>query len=53
MDKEHYHSLTQCTEQQLEDAYKKYKIIFPYLENEKTVQQISEETKLSIRIIQY
>ncbi|MED1305534.1 transposase [[Bacillus thuringiensis] serovar konkukian] len=53
MDKKHYHSLTQCTDQQLEDAYKKYKIIFPYLENEKTVQQISNETKLSIRIIQY
>ena len=37
----------------MEDAYKKYEIIFSYLEKEKSVQQISEETKLSIRIIQY
>ncbi|MEI4617990.1 hypothetical protein [Bacillus cereus] len=37
----------------MKDAYKKYKVIFPYLEKEKTVQQISKETTLSIRIIQY
>ncbi|CAI9395446.1 hypothetical protein ABW02_23840 [Niallia circulans] len=46
-------SLTQCTEIQLEEAHRKYLIIYPYLQKPKYLEKISVEENISIRTLRY
>lgn len=46
-------SLTQCTEVQLEEANRKYLIIYPYLRESKSLEIISDEENISIRTLRY
>jgi len=46
-------SLTQCTEIQLEEAHRKYLIIYPYLQKSKPLEEISDEENISIRTLRY
>ena len=50
---EKINSLTQCTEIQLEEAYGKYLIIYPYLQKSKPLEEISDEENISIRTLRY
>lgn len=45
--------LTAYSEKQRETAKEKYKVIAPYLQNEKTLTVITEETGIAKRTLQY